>query len=348
MQQHLEDYAFLVSYSPERLRKQAVRLGGAVKGRLISLMMSLAIVLLLWWRGGNLVWPDGPTRVVLVLFAVSGLVVAVVGVAAWRGAAAPLRQIAVVWRYVLLGATAAALAGAWIVVVELWRLGVMADEAGTRQGTYRLVLWTYLGLVAVVTIAHVAALVVGIRWTRRQTHASPGYMARWTAQVATAGGYAMVGLGAVALLLARNLVPDMTADMTERFAWLDDLGMWGLMALLCLSVVLLVYAVVQVIDMTVLAGTLVEGPALRLDPLGLVIDDPAGPTRIPWADLREIGAKAHTPLPGPELWLKRQGGPDWLVPFGFLDVMPGTIDSAIRAHTTNVRTLDLARLNRVW
>ena len=341
-----EDYAFLTSYSPARVGKQAVRLGAAIKARLISLAMSLVILLVFWWRAGNLSWPDGPTRVVLVLFGVSVLVVAAVGVAAWRGASAPVRQIALVWRYVLLGAAAVPLAGGWIVVVQLWRLGAMAKDAGTRPGTYGLLLWTYLILVAAVTAAWVAAIVLSVWWARQLR--TRGYLARWTAQAATAGGFAMVGLGGVALLLARKLVPGMTAAMTERFAWLSDLGMWGFMALMCLTAVLVVLAVLQALDMTVFAATLVEQPALRIDPLGLVIDESAGPVRVPWHDVREIGAKAHTPLPGPELWLKRHSGPDWFVPFGFLDVLPGTIDSAIRAHTANVRTLDLARLNRVW
>ena len=346
MQLDPEDYAFLTSYSPARVGKQAVALGRAVKGRLIGVVISLVIVLLLWWRSGGLSWPDGPTRLVLVLYALAGVAVAAVGLAAWRGASAPLQRVGLTWRFVLLGLAGLPLAGAWIVVAQLWRLGGLAQEAGGRAGLYPLVQWVYVVLVGLVTAAWLAAVVLGMVWARRPR--SLGYLARWAAQVALVGGFATVGLGAIALLLARKLTPDMTEAMAERFAWIGDLGMWGLMALLCPTLALVVNAVVQTLDMTVFTARLVERPALRIDPLGLVIDEAAGPVRVHWQEICEIGAKAHTPLPGPELRLRRQGGPDWLVPFGFLDVMPGTIDSAIRAQTANQRALDLARLSRVW
>jgi hypothetical protein len=89
------------------------------------------------------------------------------------------------------------------------------------------------------------------------------------------------------------------------------------------------------------------GPAVRIDPLGLVIAAENGPKRIPWAQVTHIGAKAHLGVVGPELVVQAQGAQDWRTPFSYLDVLPGTIDSAIRAHTGGRRSLDLSKLDRV-
>lgn len=89
------------------------------------------------------------------------------------------------------------------------------------------------------------------------------------------------------------------------------------------------------------------GPALRIDPLGLVLATPGGFERLRWSEVHRIGAKPRGKLPGPELVVHRGDKKQWRIPFMYLDVMPGSIDSAIRAHTSGRMVLDLAKLDRI-
>lgn len=102
-----------------------------------------------------------------------------------------------------------------------------------------------------------------------------------------------------------------------------------------------------------------DRPALRIDPLGVIVFEPTGPIRIRWEQVDQVGARAHLDLPGPELVVRRRlpsqprptraerRAAEYRVPFLYLDVLPGTIDSAVRAHTGGRMSLDLSRLDRI-
>jgi len=345
MQLDPEDYAFMTCYSPARVGKQAVRLATGLKGRLISLLISLGFVVFFWWRMGRPTHWDPLTRAALILFGVAVLANAAVGIVAWRGAAAPRRRQSLILHVVAVALVALPLAVVW---ATWWRLHTLSgyDEFAPVRPTWFLVLlWGYFGLAVLATACWVAAVVASVRWARRP--GALGWIARQLSQGAVIAGPALVAATAAVVLLVQVRL-NSYAWLPTVAGWTGDLGMWLLLALVTITLVTLATSTLQVVALTVFAATLVGRPALRVDPLGLVIDDAAGPTRVHWPDVVQLGAKAHTPLPGPELWIKRVGGPDWFLPLGFLDAMPGTIDSAVRAHTANRRTLDLARLNRVW
>lgn len=98
-----------------------------------------------------------------------------------------------------------------------------------------------------------------------------------------------------------------------------------------------------------LLGKLGQGMAIRIDPAGIHLATDAGPVAVPWAQISAVAAKNHQKLPGPELVVKGlDKGQQWKVPFSYLDVMPGSIDSAVRAHTQGRMQLDLSALDRVW
>jgi hypothetical protein len=119
-----------------------------------------------------------------------------------------------------------------------------------------------------------------------------------------------------------------------------------LLGMLCVPIAWLVATLLRLGLVKGRLASIMVGPALRVDPLGLVIADANGPVRVPWDQVGGLGTKAHMFLPGPELVVKRTGAPDWRVPFSYLDVLPGTIDSAIRAHTGGRRSLSTTPLDR--
>jgi hypothetical protein len=120
-----------------------------------------------------------------------------------------------------------------------------------------------------------------------------------------------------------------------------------LVAMLCIPVGLIIATLVRKSLLKSRLTGINAGPAIRIDPLGLVVADAAGPQRLPWSQVQSIATKPHVFAPGPELVVKRAGQRDWRVPFSYLDVMPGTIDSAIRAHTGGHRSLDTRATSRI-
>ena len=341
-----EDYAFLASYSPQRVRKLAVRLGAACKGRLLSVVIGLAFTVYLWFRMGKPQGWTGVTGTVLGLFVAGFVLVVASGVVAGFRAGTSGRGTGLVLHGTVLLGGALPLVGLWFVWVKIHGLLGLVDDAGGSPGWFKVVVWTWCALLGVLALVWVAAAVLTAIWARQPR--SLGWIARQLSQAAAVAGFAAVFATALGLVAVRKWVNGLDESVIAASGWMADLAMWGLMAWMVLTIVLVAVGALQAADAIVFAGTLVAAPALRVDPLGLVIDDAGRPTRVTWPQVNALLAKAHSPQPGPELWLKRHGGPDWLVPLGFLDCLPGSIDSAIRAHTGNRRTLDVARLSRIW
>lgn len=98
-------------------------------------------------------------------------------------------------------------------------------------------------------------------------------------------------------------------------------------------------------------GRVPAGEAMRIDHQGVHVDEGTqgqGAEKLfDWAglsDLRVAGSKLGA---GPDLTVEHRDG-EWKVPVSYLDTLPGTIDSAIRAYSGGRRGLDLSGLDSIW
>ena len=83
-----------------------------------------------------------------------------------------------------------------------------------------------------------------------------------------------------------------------------------------------------------------RGYAIRVDPQGIEV---AGKT-VAWPDVAAI-ATVRRGLGGqPRLTLRDTGGATTSVPITFLDTLPGTLDSAIRAYSRGSQWIDTSKL----
>ena len=87
------------------------------------------------------------------------------------------------------------------------------------------------------------------------------------------------------------------------------------------------------------------GEAFRISHSGITIAESG--EQIAWGDLAEVKAIGRPAGAGPELLMKHRGGA-YQVPLSFLDAMPGSIDSALRAYSGGRRGLDLNELDSVF
>jgi hypothetical protein len=87
------------------------------------------------------------------------------------------------------------------------------------------------------------------------------------------------------------------------------------------------------------------GEAFRISHSGLTLA--ATSEQIAWHDIAELKAVGRPAGAGPELQVKHRGG-TYQVPLSFLDAMPGSIDSALRAYSGGRRGLDLGELDSVF
>lgn len=88
-----------------------------------------------------------------------------------------------------------------------------------------------------------------------------------------------------------------------------------------------------------------SGEAFRIAHAGLVIAESG--EQIAWGDIAEVKAVGRPAGAGPELLVRHRGG-EYRVPLSFLDAMPGSIDSALRAYSGGRRGLDLNELDSVF
>lgn len=102
-------------------------------------------------------------------------------------------------------------------------------------------------------------------------------------------------------------------------------------------------------------GRVPAGEAVRIDHRGLHLDGDAEPgshdgrvpTTFDWSGLKDIRAAGTKVGAGPNMVIEHQEGA-WEVPLSYLDTLPGTIDSAIRAYSGGRRGLDLSGLDSIW
>ncbi|MGA4668992.1 hypothetical protein ACPCG0_04200 [Propionibacteriaceae bacterium Y1923] len=94
-------------------------------------------------------------------------------------------------------------------------------------------------------------------------------------------------------------------------------------------------------------GTVPAGEALRIDHTGIHVDATGSAQTFEWSGLQEISVTGRRLGAGPDLGLTSTNG-SWKVPVSFLDTLPGTIDSAIRAYSGGRRSLDLSGMDSIW
>lgn len=88
-----------------------------------------------------------------------------------------------------------------------------------------------------------------------------------------------------------------------------------------------------------------SGEALRINHAGITTIEPA--QTIAWPQIVEVRAAGRSVGAGPELVIEHAGG-NYAVPLSFLDAMPGSIDSAMRAYSGGRRGLNLAALDNTF
>jgi hypothetical protein len=352
-----EDYAFVTSYTTLPMRKTISELAGGVKGRILSVVISLAIALFFWWSAGRPSDFATITEVALGVVAAVLVGLAVLAIATRKAVGQPTTGL---WGYAFADLALLALLSAPGVML-VWRLlrfdralrPLMEYEAvaaafPTFAPSHHLTLWLVLAL-AVIAGLWLTAFGALAYWAVRP--ASLGIPAR---RLATVACWASLILTSPAIYLAASARGEMESAMSVAeaapliaYVWPRHTFVWVLLTGLIITIVNLGLGTFQLASAGLLVAGMATGPALRVDPIGVVLDDSGRAQRIAWPQVGVIGAKAHADLAGNELVVSRPGLADWRVPFRFLDVMPGTIDSAIRAHTMDERTLDLTRLDKV-
>jgi len=214
-----------------------------------------------------------------------------------------------------------------------------------------------IGLLIVGGVVLLAAVVLLVVWL--VTPRSLGWIERQVINVALMTPPAMLLICCAGVVfLTKYAVPQVekklgltdlpASTVLPGLAISDDWLVWMLMAFSLLTVAMAVFAAAKLTTANILRARLPQGNALRVDALGLVVDDIRGPQRVKWTENTAIAGRQRGNLPGPELVINRPGGRPWSVPFMYLDVMPGTVDSALRAATGDARTLDLAPLDKVF
>lgn len=96
------------------------------------------------------------------------------------------------------------------------------------------------------------------------------------------------------------------------------------------------------------------GEALRIDHRGLAVragsnggEGADQPKFFDWTGLSALRAAGSRVGTGPNLLVEHAQGA-WSVPLSYLDTLPGTIDSAVRAYSGGLRGLDLSGLDTIF
>ena len=366
-----EDYAFVAHYDPTRLANQARGLGKQGLIRVVTLAISIVVVIIIAKNAGSLhptLW-NSITRwtalfvvislgVVVIAQAIESLVsrtttatlhVAILGIVivAVNALLYPV--------YLLMSMVNDYQSGLRNLMVILKGLGIQpaidaVQPLVTGVNIAKVVFIVLLSVGGVLLVASVALLVLWLVTPR-----SLGWVHRRVINLALVYPPAVLLLcGGAIVFVSEYLVPQLenklgltdlpSAIKLPHLGVFSDWLIWLLMAGLMVTLIMLVVSITKVAEARILVARVPVGNALRVDALGVVYDDVAGPQRVEWTEKPIVAGRQRGALPGPELVI---GQPRWSVPFMYLDVMPGTIDSAVRAATMNARTLDLRPLDRM-
>lgn len=364
-----EDYAFVARYSPNRLTQQVTGLAKQGFGRLLSVAVGLVFVVFIWWQMGAPkpgTWSPATqigAAMVLVMLVVAVVVTlvekakAVTGPVSLKAALLVVLLVAsggLLWPVWQLRSTADGYAQTLRGFADglSSQSGQAVDSLVSKLGVASVVLLVALIVAGLVVVAAIVTLVMWYRVPRALgwPHRAVMTLAVWTTPIVLGAA----GLGV--LLFAKVFVAgaqttlddDVTHPLLPDATLLNDWVLWLIIAGLIVTVATVAGGDVRLATAAIVLARLPQGNALRVDALGVVVDDAQwGPQRVPWTQIGAITGRAHQSLPGPELVIGRGGQPNWSVPFMFLDVLPGTIDSAVRANTANQRQLDLCPLDKV-
>ena len=372
-----EDYAFVARYDVRRLSGEVLGLRKAALMRTLFAVIAVAIVLIIAGTSGKL----HPTTWFSTTIIASCLVMIVTILTALVSVLERFVSISSSWFHVamtilLLLCSGSLLFPVWLLTSNIGGYGTVvrnfANDLGanvssdaraevqplvTGLNVVHIVLIIFLVLCAIALVAAVIAL---FTWLAKPRNMGWRHRRILRTALAMPPGLLMLA-GAGVVLLSVWLVPrienqltngavevpqDTTLPSTMLFSdWL----IWLLAAGLLITVITFMNGVVSAIFGGIILERMPAGNALRVDPLGVVLDDvKTGPQRVIWPAIDLIGSAARGALPGPELVIGRSGSSEWTVPFMFLDVLPGTIDSAVRAHTQDARDLDLTQLDKAF
>ncbi|MDR0837685.1 MAG: hypothetical protein LBM94_05720 [Propionibacteriaceae bacterium] len=344
MQADPEDFAFTTAYSPDRLLLQLRSQQRGIVMRLILLAVIIAYAGYTIYKESQQHEFDASTWIAL--GCVGGACAFVVVALLLISFAQPgTRKVTLSVVVVLVGLTA-------LLVPPILLLRV--TRAFSRYEVFADLTWSSTAIMVALGVGLAMLLAAGVmlalwRVSDGETHgfiarrlASASVMVIIVLHVAT-GVFVSYLSGKVTLL---DIPP--TVDMWY-YQLFDDASVWSAASGLLLAFPV-GFGASSVLQMAGLAWTISDmavGQALRVDPAGLVVAASQGPVRIVWDDVAALSAQAHTSLPGHELVVRSDTGFSWKVPFIFLDSLPGSIDSAVRAATDNSWGLDVTRLNRV-
>ena len=370
-----EDYAFIAHYDPSRLTDQAKGLGKQGLARLFSLVISVVFVFIIARSADkhhpSLWQPATRWAGICVIVACLVLVVVLLVARASTGKGGAARQVGLLVG--LLAGSGGLAWPAWLLTRQfagyadsvnllVTAINLQPDQPGlaAAQRFHTQVVaahWTLLVALGLVAAAMLLGLVLLAVWLGRPR--SLGWGVRREIDLAAMGPPGLfIVCGAGLLLFAKMLAPqtnkqlsppDMPSDnAVPPLAVFDDWLIWLLLAGMMITVAMLASRVAKLICANLLLQRVPAGNALRVDALGLVTDTPTGPRRVAWNTDPVITARQHQDLPGHELVIRSPRRPAWTVPFLYLDVLPGTIDSAIRAATLDVRTLNVKPLDKAF
>ena len=336
--------------------------------RLLMVVISVIVVVIIWWRNGKVAPGDwfGATLMAAIMVLVVLVAAAVIAIFEWLASARATAATQVVVITVLMIISSLLLIPVYLVAslisgyaepVRNFLATLQQLPDPTDYGVVKPLLTglnvAHVGLlvgIGVAAVAVIASIVLLILWV--VTPRSMGWLHRRVAQVALWIPPLLLILCGALIAFTRWKTLDIQKKIAEGLPStliLDDWLIWILLVGTLVTIVTFMAGVGRAGLAAILAQRVPQGNALRVDPLGMVVDDVKyGPQRLTWPVIDIICGRPHQPLPGPELVIGRSGQGLWTVPFLYLDVMPGTIDSAVRAHTQDNRDLDMTPLDKVF
>ena len=361
-----EDFASVVHYGPKRLAGEVKTVGSQSLRRLLFVGVGLVVMVVIWASVGPRTPSDWftTTRWAAIIVAASLVVTAVVVVIEKFAFGRPSLAFHTAMLVLLL------VASSLLLVPVIMLAGIVAgyDQvmrrfAGTLGSYGQIVIKPLLGTLNGVNIGMVVAIVVvcaGLLsafvalfiWLR--TPRSLGHTHRKVLQLALwLPPGLMILCGAGLILLSKRLIPKMQTtlgsdDIVPNAAILDDWLIWLLLCGMLVTVIMFLGGATRLVTGAILLARLPQGAALRIDAAGMLLDvGQPEPQRVAWPAIDLIAGRPRQALPGPELVIGRSGQSLWTMPFLFFDVLPGTIDSAIRASTHDGRDLDLSAMDKI-